>query len=102
MSHPIEDDEGREAAAHAALFEQMVAGHGRMVLTFLGRLPNPHSGEHEAPNLEAAKIFIDQLDMLRAKTRGNLSAAEERLIGSTLETVHAAFEAVAADGGSGA
>jgi hypothetical protein len=76
---------------HAALFAQLVAGHGQMALTFLGRLPNPQTGEPDEPNAEAAKLFIDQLEMLVAKTKGNLSADEERLLRQTLTTTQLAF-----------
>ncbi|MSU31353.1 MAG: DUF1844 domain-containing protein [Pedosphaera sp.] len=79
------------AATHAALFEQLVSGHAQMVLTFLGKLPDPHTGEPAEPDLTAAKIFIDQLDMLQVKTRGHLGASETRLLERTLSTVHGAF-----------
>lgn len=94
MIPPLPEDNLSDAdadAIYAALFEQMVAGHGQMVLTFLGKLPNPHTGEPDEPELPAAKIFIDQLEMFRVKTRGNLSPKEEKLLEDTLNAVHTAF-----------
>lgn len=94
MNPPLPEDRlaGADLAdIHAALFEQLVGGHGQMVLTFLGKIPDPHTGEPAEPDLVAAKIFIDQLEMLRTKTRGNLGASEALLLEKTLEVTHAAF-----------
>lgn len=79
------------ASVHGALFEQLVAGHGHMALMFLGRLENPQTGRHEEPEPLGAKIFIDQLDMLVAKTQGNLSEREAALLQQTLTATQAAF-----------
>lgn len=97
MIPPLPEDSLSEADADAiytALFEQMVTGHGQMALTFLGKLPNPHTGQPDEPELPAAKIFIDQLEMLRVKTRGNLGPAETKLLDDTLEVLHSAFAEV--------
>lgn len=79
------------AAIHAALFEQLVSGHGQMALTFLGKIPDPHGERIPEPDLVAAKIFIDQLEMLKTKTRGNLSGDEVRLLEDTLKATQDAF-----------
>jgi hypothetical protein len=94
MNPPLPEDRlaGADVATiHAALFEQLVAGHGQMVLTFLGQISDPHTGERAEPDLVAAKIFIDQLEMLETKTRGNLGASEIELLRNTLQLTHAAF-----------
>lgn len=44
----------------------------------LGAIPNPVSGKQE-PALELAKQTIDILGILKDKTKGNLSAEEDRL-----------------------
>lgn len=69
---------------HSALFEQLITGHAQMSLMLMGKLPNLHSGELEEPNLEASKIFIDQLEMLEAKTKGNRSKEEDHLLADVL------------------
>src|SRR5262245_35768960 len=76
---------------HAMLFEQLVTGHGQMALMFLGKLENPQTGRCEEPEPLGAKVFIDQLDMLLAKTKGNLSEREAKLLEETLTTTQAAF-----------
>ena len=79
------------SSIHAALFEQLVSGHGQMALTFLGRIPDPNGDILPEPDLVAAKIFIDQLEMLQAKTRGNLGAKEAALLTETLRATQDAF-----------
>ena len=81
-------------AIHAALFEQLVRGHGHMAMMFLGKLENPQTGRHEEPEPAGAKIFIDQLDMLAAKTRGNLSERETAILQETLTSTQLAFAEV--------
>ncbi len=100
---PLDEDalaQAGPAEIHHALFLQLVAGHGQMALMFLGQLENPHTAEKELPQLEPAKLFIDQLEMLVTKTRGNLDAEESQLLERTLATVHRAFaEALEAQAG---
>ena len=76
---------------HSALFLQLVSGHAQMAVMFLGKAPNPQTGVPEEPNLEAAKMFIDQLEMLEAKTRGNLDAEESAFLGKSLTTLRLLF-----------
>lgn len=94
---PPSDD---EAQRFNELFEQMVHGHLQMAMMFLGRLANPQTGKVEAVNPEAAEIFIDQLDMLEFKTRGNLSNEEARLLAQALSTVRMTFVEVLGAGAS--
>src|SRR5277367_5156116 len=56
----------------------------------LGRIPSP-DGRPIPPNLEAAKILIDQLEMIMEKTRGNLSAQESSILEDALKNVRLAF-----------
>jgi hypothetical protein len=49
----------------------------------MGKLSNPLTGKVER-NLDAAQGFIDVLSMLRGKTKGNLSAEEEKMINSMI------------------
>jgi len=56
----------------------------------LGRIPSP-DGRPMQPNLEAGKILIDQLEMVQAKTEGNLSAQEASILDDALKNVRLAF-----------
>ena len=75
---------------HAALFAQMVMQQSSLALMFLGVTPHPETGK-KLFDLDSAQMFIAQLDMLEAKTRGNLSADEAALLKQSLATVRMAF-----------
>lgn len=64
---------------HAALFMQLVLMVHASAMQHMGKLKNPLTDAVER-NLPAAQASIDLLDMLTAKTRGNLNHAEERLL----------------------
>ena len=53
---------------------------------FLGQIPNPATGE-KSVNLRAAKSVIDSLGMLKAKTAGNLTETEEKLLEMALKNL---------------
>mgnify|MGYP000684071974 CR=1 FL=1 len=75
---------------HAALFAQMVMQFTSTGLVFLGRAPNPVTGKTET-DLDMAQMVVDQLEMLEARTRGNLSADEQKLLRQSLTTLRMAF-----------
>jgi len=74
----------------SALFANMVVQHSNMALIFLGQAPHPDTGEHIL-DLETARMFIDQLEMLAVKTRGNLTKQEETLLKQGLTATRMAF-----------
>lgn len=61
------------------LFMQVVIQNQQMALLSMGKLKNPVTDKIER-NLEYAKISIDTLDMLKEKTKGNLSNYEEKFL----------------------
>ena len=63
----------------SALFAHMVIQNTNMALMLLGQVPHPESGER-LHDVEAARMFIDQLEMLEVKTKGNLTREEEKLL----------------------
>jgi hypothetical protein len=74
----------------SALFAHMVVQQSNMALMMLGEVPNPQTGE-TMRDLEAARMFIDQLEMLEFKTKGNLSKQEEQLLNQSLTGLRMAF-----------
>jgi len=74
----------------SALFAQLVLQQSNMALMLLGRVAHPDSGK-VVRDLEAARLFIDQLEMLEAKTRGNLNKEESNLLKQSLMTLRLAF-----------
>ncbi|MGC1479456.1 MAG: DUF1844 domain-containing protein [Chthoniobacterales bacterium] len=74
-------------------FIEFVMMQGQQVALFLGRTPNPQTGELEV-NLPIARMVIDQLEMLREKTRGNLNHEEDEILQSILTDLQQAYAAV--------
>ncbi|MCX5668453.1 MAG: DUF1844 domain-containing protein [Candidatus Omnitrophica bacterium] len=60
----------------------------------LGDLENPVTHKKE-PNLQHAKILIDTLEMLKEKTKNNLSKDEDEAMGSILYDLRMRFVAKA-------
>lgn len=80
----------------SALFAHMVIQNANMAMMLLGKVPHPQTGK-TIQDFEAAKMFIDQLEMLAVKTKGNLSKEEESLLKQSLTALQMAFvEAVEA------
>jgi hypothetical protein len=68
----------------------MVMQQANMAMMLLGKVPHPQTGE-KIRDLEGAQMFIDQLEMLEAKTKGNLSKPEENLLRQSLTSLRMAF-----------
>ena len=84
-------------AEMAQRFVQFVMMQTQNIYYLLGRIPSP-DGRAVPPNLEAAKLFIDQLEMVQEKTRNNLSAQEAQILEEALKNARLAF--VEASGGT--
>lgn len=69
----------QEKNLYDALFVQLILQFQTSAMVALGKLPNPITQKVEK-DLDAAKLSIDMIDMIKAKTKGNLSDEEERLI----------------------
>jgi Domain of unknown function (DUF1844) len=74
----------------SALFVQLVMQQANMAMMLLGKVPHPESGQ-VLRDLDAAKLFIDQLEMLQTKTKGNLSRHESALLQQSLTTLRLGF-----------
>ena len=71
-------------------FIEFVMMQSQHAALFLGQIVNPQTGEATV-NLEAAKMFIDQLEMIREKTRGNLTSDEDKIINNAVSNLQMAF-----------
>ena len=60
-------------------FANLIVYIGQMAAMAFGDMPDA-TGEHPEPNLEAAGMFVEMLGMLQEKTRGNLTAAEAKVL----------------------
>jgi hypothetical protein len=75
---------------NSALFAHLVMQQSNMALMLLGKTPHPQTGD-SIRDVEAAKLFIDLLEMLETKTKGNLSKEESALLKQTLMTLRLSF-----------
>jgi len=92
-----DSDSAHDPLAHAsreeitsALFANMVLQQTNMALIFLGKTPHPETGER-IRDVQTARMFIDQLEMLEVKTKGNLDKREEGLLKQSLTAIRMAF-----------
>lgn len=68
---------------HKHYFLSLVTMLSMSAMQQLGKIKNPATGKTEV-HLDAAQSTIDMLDMLEAKTAGNLDEDEAKLLGDTL------------------
>jgi hypothetical protein len=94
MNNPTTAPDPEAAPSHeqmiSAMFAHLVMQHTNMALIFLGLTPNPQSGQ-TAQDLESARYFIDQLEMLEVKTKGNLDKNEQAMLKQSLTSLRMAF-----------
>ena len=64
-------------------FSAFIAELGMTAVTYLGGYQNPETKE-VLVDLEMAKRTIDTIDLLKEKTKGNLTAPESNLLDNTL------------------
>ena len=82
--------EGNRDELMSALFAHLVMQQSNMAMMLLGKAAHPETGQLMR-DIEAAKLFIDQLEMLEAKTKGNLSKEETALLKQSLMALRMAF-----------
>src|ERR1700740_301842 len=75
-------------------FIEFTMMHAQNAALFLGQIPNPKTGQGEV-NLELAKMFIDQLEMVQEKTRGNLTNDESTVLRNAISNLQMAYVEVA-------
>ncbi len=92
MSNPVSESSGGgdRDRLMSAMFASMVIQNANMALIFLGQAPNPQTGE-TVQELDNAKYFIDQLEMIEARTKGNLNKQEESILKQSLTSLRLAY-----------
>lgn len=71
-------------------FTEFVLMQAQQIALMLGQIPGP-DGKPMEPNLPVARMFIDHLEMIREKTRGNLGNDESALLNKVLTELQLAF-----------
>ena len=66
------------------LFMQLVLQNQQLAMMSMGKLKNPVTDKIDR-NLEFAKMSIDTLDIIAAKTKGNLSEYEEKFLNEVIK-----------------
>jgi hypothetical protein len=79
-------------------FIELVMMNAQQAALCLGQMAHPSTGKAEV-NLDAARMFIDHLEIIKEKTRGNLNKDEEKILTSVLSELQLAFVQVAQGGG---
>lgn len=79
--------EGKE---DGVTFSTFVLGLASSALIHLGEAPNPETGQASV-NLVLARQSLDLLDLLRQKTKGNLTLEEEQLFTTLLTDLRLRF-----------
>jgi hypothetical protein len=93
--------QGERDQMMSALFAQLVMQQANLAMMLLGKVAHPESGQ-VVKDIEGARLFIDQLEMLEVKTRGNLNKEETALLKQSLMSLRLAFvEAVEAPDAAG-
>jgi len=94
---PINEQELSDAnrrEIYSKLFLDFVMQHAQTALALLGKMPGVKASPESEPvemDPVSAKALIGQLEMIREKTRGNLSAEERELLDRSIHVLHKDF-----------
>ena len=69
---------------HNILFMQLIIQNQQIAMMSMGKIKNPVTDKIDR-NLDYAKVSIDTLDMLQARTKGNLTEYEEKFLAEALK-----------------
>ena len=84
-----------ETAEADPRFNEFVLFQAQNAGLFLGQIPHPQTGE-KSVNLRAAQSVIDSLEMLTAKTHGNLTETETKLLTMALQNLRPLYQSAQA------
>lgn len=85
----------RRETAPPASFDTLVTLLFTQAMAALGQVAGP-DGKTSKVNKPLAKYFIDTVEILGEKTRGNLTEAESKLLSDTLHTMRIAYVSIRA------
>ena len=90
MAEIQKDKDPTEQIVTRELFIHLVSMFTTSALQGLGKIPNPMTGKPEV-NLEGAQTMIAMLEMLEAKTDGNLDKEEAHLLKNAVSSLQMTF-----------
>jgi hypothetical protein len=94
-----ETEKNAKSEALEPHFIHLIETFAVQAMIYLGKIINPISNRYEK-DLAMARYQIGILEILGAKTKGNLSPEEEKLLEELLHTTRRAYIDVAAEGKS--
>ena len=74
----------------SALFSHLVTQQSNMAMMLMGKVADPENGQ-VMRDLESARLFIDQIEVLEEKTKGNLTKEEAGLMKQILMNLRMTF-----------
>jgi len=77
------DKIGNSKSAEAPEFNVFITSLGMQAMIFMGEIPNPVTNEIKV-ELDRARYLIETISMIGSKTKGNLTAEEQKLIDDIL------------------
>jgi len=86
----VETTDPAKSAQNTALFMECVSSYAQQAMMAMGKIVNPFTKKAER-NLDVARLFIDMLEMLEAKTKGNLGKDEERFLQTSLSSLRLTY-----------
>jgi hypothetical protein len=95
--HQSASEDAKRQEMMSALFAQLILQQTNMAMMLLGKVAHPETGQLYK-DVEGSRLFIDQLEMLEIKTKGNLTKEESGLLKQSLMNLRLAFvEAINAE-----
>lgn len=76
-----------------ASFEMLITALATEAMMGMGQIPHPMTGQAQ-PNISQSRYAIDMLEVLQAKTKGNLDDREDTALSDLLHQLRMAFIAV--------
>ena len=87
QTHPPDDEGGELPPASLAM---LISTFYSQAMMALGVMANPATGEKET-DLRMAKHFVDTLEMLQEKTKGNTDEEESKMFDEVLHLLRMAY-----------
>lgn len=101
LAEEVEQAAGQGAAGlEDASFLEIVQTLAMQAVAGLGGMQGP-GGQAIPANLDMAKHFIDMLDVLEQKTKGNLDEQENEILSKTVHQLRLAYVETVRGGGAG-
>jgi len=86
----VETSDPQNSAQNTALFVHCVSMYAQQAMIAMGKVMNPITNKAEK-NMDAARFFIDMIEMLEAKTKGNLGKEEQGILNQTLSSLRLTY-----------